>query len=40
MISHSQIYRARAALATHFYADQSDDYYSRGLVKKVDKTLL
>lgn len=29
MISHSQIYRARAALATHYYADQSDDYYSR-----------
>jgi conjugative relaxase-like TrwC/TraI family protein len=29
MISHSQIYRARAALATHYYADQADDYYSR-----------
>ncbi|TEA70175.1 MobF family relaxase [Allopusillimonas ginsengisoli] len=29
MISHSQIYRARAALATHYYADQTDDYYSR-----------
>jgi conjugative relaxase-like TrwC/TraI family protein len=29
MISHSQIYRARAALATHDYADQADDYYSR-----------
>lgn len=30
MISHSQIYRARAALATHYYADQADDYYGRG----------
>ncbi|QAA94427.1 MobF family relaxase [Pollutimonas thiosulfatoxidans] len=29
MISHSQIYRARASLATHYYADQADDYYSR-----------
>ncbi|MFT0533388.1 MobF family relaxase [Castellaniella hirudinis] len=29
MISHSQIYRVRAALATHYYADQADDYYSR-----------
>jgi len=29
MISRSQIYRARAALATHYYADQADDYYSR-----------
>ncbi len=29
MISHSQIYRARAALATHYYADQADDYYRR-----------
>jgi len=29
MISHSQVYRARAALATHYYADQADDYYSR-----------
>ncbi|WP_298016087.1 MobF family relaxase [uncultured Castellaniella sp.] len=29
MISHSQIYRARAALATHYYAEQADDYYSR-----------
>ncbi|WP_417251931.1 MobF family relaxase [Castellaniella sp.] len=29
MISHSQIYRARAALATHYYAGQADDYYSR-----------
>jgi hypothetical protein len=29
MISHSQIYRARAALTTHYYADQADDYYSR-----------
>ncbi len=30
MISHSQIYRVRAALATRYYADQTDDYYSRG----------
>jgi len=29
MISHSQIYRARASVATHYYADQADDYYSR-----------
>src|SRR5690606_18645481 len=29
MISHSQINRARAALATYYYADQADDYYSR-----------
>ncbi|PLC53945.1 conjugal transfer protein [Pollutimonas nitritireducens] len=29
MISHSQIYRARAAFATPYYADQADDYYSR-----------
>jgi len=29
MISHSQIYRVRAALGTHYYADQADDYYSR-----------
>ena len=29
MISHSRIYRARASLATHYYADQANDYYSR-----------